>query len=938
MSNVMAPFHTAVNVPPPCSRSHPPTLHRPPPPPPPTRPHSRAPSLLPTPPGPPSADAPAAGTARRARRAGRRPPGSASLETPPPPRRDGALQRRHRSGHAQKAERRHCLPPHALLLPRAHARHPPRRRRAEQRVDGGGARVAHGGTVAPTATPPTHRRGEAAEPHRRRRADEPTAVGCERGRKAVDHGGRRRRQQPRGHVEQRVGGGGAHRRVAVDREGVEEGPHVAGAGGERRRRRPHLLRRVGRRVGGRQRDGEEGGGVRPQLDGRERARAGGGRGVAEGGDEGGVGGIVGSGRGGGAPRRCRRNVGRCCRRCLAHSRGCAAATAAVAAIAAAVGRQVGERREQRRNPPVVADRHERVDGGGRHAVRTRPAPRQPGERRHRRRVTQGGECGHDGPEDGHVALLASRPEECGDALVGHLGGAPEPRQGRRGGAPHVGVAVRGERRGQRLDGGGAGGGVCGRCPPEAERARCADGRVAVGERGRVELGGFRRRQGRRQRNALGRRGGGGVGREEAPRLDIGGERVERGGDQGMADTTCAWMPERWGGMPPRGNDGGGTGSDQLQLRCFHHGPHPTSLLRSDATASPPPIRSSSAPDAAVRRAPRHAQRWHGVEPDEPPLAEVADGPRPPRLPASQPERRVQHASAKDDAKEMDCHQPKKKAKLHTMSNGGERMSSDPHKVADHALPPFTAARRRLFPACTPATCSGPPYALGGQRRELFPAVHPRCDARLVTRHDAAAAHGTGAMSWGRLAPGARPFRSTPPAPDTYCWTHRGTESKRCVAVHDGRRLTIVSGVGSAGRGGPSRAARHSMADGGRRWVDAGIDVCTGEARGRYQRGWKHLLTVTAKLMKGDDDDGGGDGSGVATSRRIVVPKLLEEPTSTVCLPSLRRMLSEDLNIDPPPPPRDRPEVLNQPVGIPCPAMMTIATSRLLQKPPLRRTI
>jgi len=41
-----------------------------------------------------------------------------------------------------------------------------------------------------------------------------------------------------------------------------------------------------------------------------------------------------------------------------------------------------------------------------------------------------------------------------------------------------------------------------------------------------------------------------------------------------------------------------------------------------------------------------------------------------------------------------------------------------------------------------------------------------------------------------------------------------------------------------------------MADGGRRWVDAGIDVCTGEARGRYQRGWKHLLTVTAKLMVG----------------------------------------------------------------------------------------
>ena len=45
----------------------------------------------------------------------------------------------------------------------------------------------------------------------------------------------------------------------------------------------------------------------------------------------------------------------------------------------------------------------------------------------------------------------------------------------------------------------------------------------------------------------------------------------------------------------------------------------------------------------------------------------------------------------------------------------------------------------------------------------------------------------------------------------------------------------------------------------------------------------------------------------------------------------RRMLSKDLNVDPPPPPRDRPEVLNQPVGIPCPAMMTIATSRLSSK-------
>jgi len=43
------------------------------------------------------------------------------------------------------------------------------------------------------------------------------------------------------------------------------------------------------------------------------------------------------------------------------------------------------------------------------------------------------------------------------------------------------------------------------------------------------------------------------------------------------------------------------------------------------------------------------------------------------------------------------------------------------------------------------------------------------------------------------------------------------------------------------------------------------------------------------------------------------------------------MLSKDLNVDPPPPPRDRPEVLDQPVGIPCPAMMTIATSRQSSK-------
>jgi len=43
------------------------------------------------------------------------------------------------------------------------------------------------------------------------------------------------------------------------------------------------------------------------------------------------------------------------------------------------------------------------------------------------------------------------------------------------------------------------------------------------------------------------------------------------------------------------------------------------------------------------------------------------------------------------------------------------------------------------------------------------------------------------------------------------------------------------------------------------------------------------------------------------------------------------MLSKDLNVDPPSPPRDCPEVLNQPVGIPCPAMMTIAMSRLFYK-------
>jgi len=43
------------------------------------------------------------------------------------------------------------------------------------------------------------------------------------------------------------------------------------------------------------------------------------------------------------------------------------------------------------------------------------------------------------------------------------------------------------------------------------------------------------------------------------------------------------------------------------------------------------------------------------------------------------------------------------------------------------------------------------------------------------------------------------------------------------------------------------------------------------------------------------------------------------------------MLSKDLNVDPHPPPRNRPEVLNQPVGIPCPAMITIATSRLSSK-------
>jgi len=225
----------------------------------------------------------------------------------------------------------------------------------------------------------------------------------------------------------------------------------------------------------------------------------------------------------------------------------------------------------------------------------------------------------------------------------------------------------------------------------------------------------------------------------------------------------------------------GAGSDQLQLRCFHHGPHPTSLLRSDATASPPPIRSSSAPDAAVRRAPRHAQRWHGVEPDEPPLAEVADGPRPPRLPASQPERRVQHASAKDDAKEMDCHQPvgtrrhaaerlsfqsalsrltylscRKKKQNSIPCQTGEKgcrathtksqttrcpLSRPPADVCSPRARPPPAAGRSLVASVTGAP--RPPYALGGQRRELFPAVHPRCDARLVTRHDAAAAHGTG---------------------------------------------------------------------------------------------------------------------------------------------------------------------------------------------------
>jgi len=43
------------------------------------------------------------------------------------------------------------------------------------------------------------------------------------------------------------------------------------------------------------------------------------------------------------------------------------------------------------------------------------------------------------------------------------------------------------------------------------------------------------------------------------------------------------------------------------------------------------------------------------------------------------------------------------------------------------------------------------------------------------------------------------------------------------------------------------------------------------------------------------------------------------------------MLSKHLNVDPPPPPRDRPEVLNQPVGIFCPAMMTTATSRMSSK-------
>jgi len=37
-------------------------------------------------------------------------------------------------------------------------------------------------------------------------------------------------------------------------------------------------------------------------------------------------------------------------------------------------------------------------------------------------------------------------------------------------------------------------------------------------------------------------------------------------------------------------------------------------------------------------------------------------------------------------------------------------------------------------------------------------------------------------------------------------------------------------------------------------------------------------------------------------------------------------------------PGDRPEVLNQRVGSLCPAIMTIATSQLLLKPPLPRTI
>lgn len=70
------------------------------------------------------------------------------------------------------------------------------------------------------------------------------------------------------------------------------------------------------------------------------------------------------------------------------------------------------------------------------------------------------------------------------------------------------------------------------------------------------------------------------------------------------------------------------------------------------------------------------------------------------------------------------------------------LSRPPADVCTPRARPPPAAGRSLVASVTGAP--SPPHAFGGQHRELFPAVRPRCDARLVSRRDTAAAHGIGA--------------------------------------------------------------------------------------------------------------------------------------------------------------------------------------------------